>query len=433
MVWEVWRYFDGNRIENLYIEPKLMFKYYGFAWVEPWPGDGMYWHFLVLGLLSAFVMIGLFYRLSTILLFPTFTYIFLLDQCRYLNHFYLVSLISLLLIFLPAHRALSVDALIWPKRRSDVVPTWTLWLLRAQLGIVYLYAAFAKMNGDWLNNQPVRMWLTGSSDRTIGWDGLPLGELMAQEWFIQFFTWGGLLFDLLVVPALLWRRTRALAYIACLGFHLTNAWYFHIGIFPWFMIAATTLFFEPDWPRRVKFLFAPLTGTEQPDTYMPSSPLSRKITVTLIGVYLTAQILIPFRHFLYPGNVHWTEEGHRWSWHMMLRSKDARGAFVVHDPVSGMTRVVSPKRYLERHQIDKVLGRPDMILQFAHFLADEWRAAGYEQIEVRANIRCSLNGRPPQVYIDPDVDLAAEPRTLGHASWILPLTTPLDPYATRPE
>jgi vitamin K-dependent gamma-carboxylase len=432
MFWEVWRYFDGDRVTRYYVEPQLLFKYHGFSWVQPWPGDGMYWHFVVLGVLSLFVMVGLFYRLSSILLFPTFTYVFLLDQARYLNHFYLVSLICLLMIFLPAHRALSIDALIWRKRRSDVVPAWTLWLMRAQLGIVYLYASFAKMNGDWLNNQPVRMWLAGQEDRTLIFDAIPVGKLFVQEWFVQFYTWGGLLFDLLIVPALLWRRTRALAFVACLGFHLMNAWVYRIGIFPWFMICATTLFFEPSWPRKVKLLFAPFREGDRPDVRPTAgSPLQQRIIVTLIGVYLAAQLLIPFRHLLYPGTVHWTEEGHRWSWHMKLRSKDCRGAFFVEDPVSGATAVVKPERFLAEHQTGKVLARPDMILQFAHFLRDKWQASGFEQVEVRAKIRCSLNGRPYQVYVDPDVDLAAEQRTLGHVPWIVPLRTPLDPDATR--
>lgn len=432
MVWEVWRYFDGDRIRRYYLEPQLLFKYYGFAWIEPWPGDGMYWHFVVLGVLSALVMVGLFYRFSAILLFPTFTYVFLLDQTRFLNHFYLISLICLIMIFLPAHRALSLDALIWRRRRSDLVPAWTIWLLRAQLGIVYLYAAFAKMNADWINNQPIRMWLEQMSDRVLGWEGLPVGRLFTQEWFVQFFTWGGLLFDLLIVPALLWRRTRAAAYVVCVGFHLINAWTFEIGIFPWFMIAATTIFFEPDWPRRIKLLFAPLCGAEQPVLDPPTiSPLRQRITIALLGAHLTVQLLMPFRHVLYPGNTHWTEEGHLWSWYMKLHSKEGRGVFIVRDPVSDTTTVVRPRRHLTPQQVQRMLCTPDMVLQYAHFVADEWRARGVAKPEVRARIHCSLNGRPFQLFIDPEVDLAAQERTLRHLPWILPLTTPLEGRGPR--
>jgi vitamin K-dependent gamma-carboxylase len=422
MLWETYRYFAGERIERYYLEPLMLFKYYGFEWVQPWSGDGMYWHFVLLGVLSTTVMLGLFYRLSTILLVPTFVYIFLLEQAKYLNHFYMISLVCVLMVFVPANRALSLDALISRGQRSDVVPAWTVWLLRAQLGIVYIYAAFAKMNPDWIRNQPVRMWLGFDSDRVFLWHGWPIGELFTREWFVQFYTWGGLGFDLLIVPALLWRRTRAAAFVVCVGFHLFNAWMYNIGIFPWFMIAATTIFFAPDWPRKVKLLFAPFGESEKPAIFpFPSSPLRKRVTVALLGSYLAVQLLFPFRHLLIPGNAHWTEEGHRWSWHMKLRDKVGHGSFIVTDPVTRSTEIINPDDYLSDRQVRKMICTPDMILQFAHFLADEWRAAGHEHVEVRALIRCSLNGRKPQLFVDPDVDLAAEQRKLWHVDWIVPL------------
>lgn len=421
MLWETWRYVAGGRIERLYLEPIMLFKYYGFGWIEPWPGDGMYWHFVTLGVASACVMVGLFYRLSAVLVFTTFTYIFLLEQAKSLNHFYLLSLVSLLMIFVPANRALSLDARIAPGQRSDVVPAWTIWLLRAQVGIPYLYGAFAKMNVDWVNNQPVRMWLAQDRDRMLLWDGgFPLGELLTSEWFVQFMTWGGLVFDLLIVPALLWRRTRTVAFAVCVGFHLCNALVFTIGVFPWFMIAATTIFFEPDWPRRANLLFAPLLDSErQAIAPFAISPVRQRITLALLGIYLTAQLLIPFRHFLLPGNVHWNGEGARWSWHMMLRDMEGRGKFIVKS--NGKIDVVDPNDYLTGRQVRKMICDPDMILQFAHFLAAQRRDDGHEDVEVYARIHCSLNGRPPQPFIDPAVNLAAEQRTLWHLDWVLPL------------
>ena len=69
---------------------------------------------------------------------------------------------------------------------------------------------------------------------------------------VYLFSYGGLLLDLFAVPLLLWPRTRNLTYAVTLGFHLMNAQLFNIGMFPWFMICATLLFFPPDWPRRVR-------------------------------------------------------------------------------------------------------------------------------------------------------------------------------------
>ncbi len=159
MLWEVCRYYFYGWIELFYIEPAFHFTYYGFGWVRPWPGEWMYLHFLALGVLAAFIALGFLYRLSAILFFLGFAYVFLLDQTNYLNHFYLISLISFLMIFIPAHRAFSVDAKCLPEIRSDTAPAWALWLLLTQLGIVYFYAGLAKLNGDWLLGEPMRMWL----------------------------------------------------------------------------------------------------------------------------------------------------------------------------------------------------------------------------------------------------------------------------------
>ena len=154
------RFFAYGWIEALYIEPAHHFSYLGFGWIKPWPSWGMYAHFAVLGLLAVGIAAGYRYRLCTLLFFLGFTYVELLDKTAYLNHYYFASLVSLLMVFLPMHRSLSVDA--WLKLRIlwGTTPVWTLWLLRAQLGAVYVFAGIAKMNGDWLlEAQPLRIWL----------------------------------------------------------------------------------------------------------------------------------------------------------------------------------------------------------------------------------------------------------------------------------
>src|SRR5688572_22319484 len=76
MVWEVYRYFAMDRVRRYYIQPEFFFSYFGFDWVKPWPGDGMHLHFVVLGLLGLFIALGLFYRVSAVLFFLGFTYVF---------------------------------------------------------------------------------------------------------------------------------------------------------------------------------------------------------------------------------------------------------------------------------------------------------------------------------------------------------------------
>ena len=101
----------------------------------------------------------------------------------------------------------------------------------------------------------------------------------------------------------------------------------------------------------------------------------------------------------------------------MLRSKDGWVRFVVTDPDLGDTWVINPSDRLTKRQHHKLAAVPDMILQYAHHLARELRAGGHPNIEVRARVRTSLNGRLPQLLVDPDVNLAAQRRSLWPASW----------------
>ena len=422
MLWEVYRYFTYGWISRYFVEPALTFTYYGFSWVKPWPGNGMYIHFWVLGLSAACVMAGFLYRIATPIFFLAFTYFFLLEQTRYLNHFYLVCLISFVMCFLPAERAFSVDALLRPKIRSDVVPAWTLWLVRAQVGIPYFYGGIAKLNSDWLfGGEPMRTWLS------------PLGSFFAADWIVYSFVIGGLMLDLLVVPLLLWRRTRMFAFVAAIAFNLINAVIFDIGIFPWLMLGALLIFFPPDLMRRFARAFMSpgemsLAAKPLPvslESYNPSLAASQKWVLGLLAVFLVVQLLFPLRHYLYPGNVSWTEEGHNFAWHMKLRTKTGEAVFTVTHPQSGQTWTIKPEDYLGSHQLMKMITKPDLVLQFSHYLAEEKRREGYENVEVRARVMVSLNGRQPQLMIDPNVDLTKEQVSLLPARWIVPLTTPL--------
>jgi hypothetical protein len=431
MLWEVYRYFSNGWIRRYYIEPAVTFTYYGFSWVKPWPGWGMYVHFFVLGLAAACVMVGFLYRIAAPVFFLTFTYAFLLDQTRYLNHLYLICLIGFLLCFVPAERAFSVDALLRPNIRSAVAPAWTLWLLRIQVGIPYFFGGIAKLNSDWIHGgEPMRTWLRPLTKVSGG------SSIFTADWLVYGFVIGGLMLDLLVVPLLLWRRTRPFALVGAILFNLTNATIFDIGIFPWLMLGALLIYFPPDLMRRFARAFMS-SGEESEDEKPSPAPASttversrslstsQKRVVALLAAYLAVQLILPLRHYLYPGNVSWTEEGHNFSWHMKLRTKVGEAVFTVTHPQSGQTWIIKPEDYLESHQLTKVITKPDLILLFGHYLAEEKRREGYENVEVRARVMASLNGREPQLLIDPTVDLAKEEVSLLPARWIVPLTKPL--------
>ena len=193
-----------------------------------WTGDVVF--FAGLAILAALIALGLFYRIATAAFFIGFTYVFLLAQATYLNHFYLISLVSLLLIVLPANRFAAIDVRDHPESNLTMAPVWTLWLLRFQLAIPYFFGGIAKINSDWLHGEPMRKWLAGRQDFPV------IGSWFTEEWVVYAFSYGGLVFDLMIVPLLMWKRTRVFAVIWIMAFHMMNAYLFSIGIFPWFMI-----------------------------------------------------------------------------------------------------------------------------------------------------------------------------------------------------
>lgn len=405
LLWETYRYMVFGWVESKFIEPEFFFTYYGFGWISPWSGDGMYYHFIALGILSLFVMIGFFYRISATLLFLGYSYVFLLDQSNYLNHIYLVCIIAFLMIFIPAHKYFSVDAALNPKMREETAPAWALWLLRFQIGVPYFFGGIAKLNRDWLSAKPLNEWLPKRADLPI------VGQFFTEEWVWFLFSYSGVLLDLFIVPLLLWKRTRVFAFAATVLFHVTNAYVFSIGIFPWFMILATTVYFDPDFPRRL-FGFSS-AEIEQKESL--NFDLGKKILVGCLGVFVAFQVLMPLRHFVYPGVVHWTEEGHNYAWHMKLRDKKGDARFLVVDKKSGTKRWVYPENILTSKQYRKMSTRPDMILKFAHYLAED------RDVEVYADVTAALNGRPEQTLVDPNANLAEIERSILAADWILPL------------
>lgn len=402
-----------------YVEPVMNFTYPGFEWVKPLPATGVVLEFLLLAAAAALVMVGLFYRTAAFVLAVGFTHIFLSDRAWYLNHNYLLCLVAWLMVLLPANRNASLDAL---QRSGEgrpfqpTVPAWTLWLLRFQVGLPYLFGGIAKLDSDWLQGQPVRAFLASKVD--LPW----LGPMLGHEAAVWFIAYGGLLFDLLIVPALLWRRTRAYAFAASVLFHLTNCVLFHIGVFPWFMIVATLVFFEPDWPRRL------LTGKTLPH-FVNQTPnvasRGRRLLVSSLVCYGLFHVLVPLRFLAYGENPNWTERGHMFSWHMMLRAKTVGVRLIATDPLTGKTGAVDLRRYVTAPQLIRVGRDPDMILQLARAVAADLRQKGYPDIEIRALVLTSLNGRKPQLFFDPSVDLAALPDDTNPHDLVMALIEPL--------
>lgn len=399
-------------IYDLYIFPSFYFPFYGFEWVKPLPGIGMYAVFAVLVVCALCVAVGWFYRASITLFFLLFTYVELIDKTNYLNHYYFISLVSLLLIFLPAHAAYSVDAT--SGRTKQPVYAWHVWALLLQIGSVYFFAGIAKIKPDWLlHAQPLRIWLHANND-------LPLiGPLFNEPITAYAAGWFGMLFDVSLPFLLLYKRTRIWAYLLALFFHLFTGILFHIGMFPYIMMFCALAFFPAETHRKwlgrflvydVRFTPAPQakTGNQKP-----------KMTAWFLIPFFGIQLLLPFRYLLYPGDPFLGEEGFRFSWNVMLMEKNGLCEFRVVDPGSGTAKIVYPHEWLTKQQERMMSTQPDMILQFAHFLAQKETENGHPDAQVYSTCYVSVNGRGSRPLIDSGTDLAKEYENFSHKPWIL--------------
>jgi vitamin K-dependent gamma-carboxylase len=459
VIYEVARTVLMGRVSAYFIEPEFHLTYLGFEWVRPLSAEGMYDYFGVFALAGFLVLLGLFYRAAAVVVFLCACYYFLLDAALYLNHMYLFCLVAFLMCFVGANRWAALDRQIF--RWDAKVPFWQIFLLRAQMFLVYFYAGIAKINSDWLQGEPVRAWLHNRA-------GTPLiGPLLPHEPTVYLIAWGGLAFDLSIGFLLCWRRTRLFALPGVFFFHVTNKLLFNIGIFPEFALALTLLFLEPDWPRKVLALFsrlkerlvalAPLPaadhgndedwdddedegeygfeyGFEDEDedeveqeqeaparAAAPPSPPGRQAWgPAFVAVWLAVQLLLPLRHWLYPGDVAWTEEGHRYSWRMKLRDKAGRMEVTVRDPDTGREWKPDPEEHLTPWQINDATTRPDLTQQFARYIRDHYREReGLARAEVYVRAVCTVNRSQEADLIDPTVNLAEEPRNLWPKRWIL--------------
>ncbi|MCL6272724.1 HTTM domain-containing protein [Muricauda sp. 2012CJ35-5] len=419
MLGSIVRFWAYGWIEKLYLEPEFHFSYYGFEWVRPL-GNITYLLFLVCALSSIGIALGYKYRSSILLFFLSFTYIELMDKTTYLNHYYFISALSFLMLFLPANSYFSMDAKSNKALRFQRIPKWTIDSIKLMLAVVYIYAGIAKLNSDWLvDAMPLKIWLPSKFDIPI------IGELMTKEWVHFGFSWGGALYDLSIPFLLLWSRTRFLGFFLVLFFHIITRILFPIGMFPYIMIVSALIFFDPALHQRIlaimsKWLRADKSVFDNGKALSFAHQPLHKLKYVLVSVFFAFQVLFPWRYLLYPGELFWTEEGYRFSWRVMLMEKSGYAQFKIVDSVSGKWFYVDNSDFLTPFQEKQMSFQPDFILEYAHYLKSHFENDGHKNIAIYVDCQVALNGRLSQPYIDPTVDLTKEKESFKHKTWILP-------------
>ncbi|MFT5254359.1 MAG: hypothetical protein ACI87N_003428 [Flavobacteriales bacterium] len=413
------RFASYGWIKKFYITPDFHFTYYGFEWVKP-IGNYTYVIFLICGIAALFVAIGYKYKWAILAFFLSFTYIELMDKTTYLNHYYFITTISLILLFLPANCYFSIDACKNEKLRFAKIPSWNIDILKLLLAIVYFYAGLAKLNSDWLiEAMPLKIWLPNNSN-------LPLiGSLLNENWVHYAFSWTGALYDLGIVFLLLYKRTRLFGFILVVVFHILTKILFPIGVFPYVMIISSLIFFDASFHKKaLNFIGKIFSGSiilfENGKEKVQNFNNTNKAKVFFISCFVVFQLLFPFRYFCYPNELFWNEEGFRFSWRVMLMEKAGYATFTVRDAVTKKEIVVNNSHFLTIFQEKQMAFQPDFILEYAHHLHNFYKKAGINDPEVYVESYVALNGRLSQKYIDSKINLAKENESFKNKTWILP-------------
>lgn len=393
-------------VNRLFIEPDFTFTFIGFEFLEPLPGNWMYVLYVLMGIAGLLVMLGYKYRMALLLYAISWAYVYLMQKSSYNNHCYLLMLLNFLMLLLPANRSASLDAIQHPTFRKEHMSRWIYVLISIFLGIIYAYASVAKFYPDWLDGSFPR-YLMSTRGRNF--------DILQQDWVHQAILYFGLFFDLLIVPMLLWKKTRWFAVSASVFFHVFNSVVFQIGIFPYLALSFLLFFFSTELLHK-RFLWK--------KSYYAAAevmvPKSKNFVVLSGTLFLLVMLLLPLRHWIIKDDVLWTEEGHRLSWRMMLRSRAGSGTFYIVEKDTGKKTAVRLKDYLSPKQQSSVQSKPDFIWQFAQELEEIYAEEG-KAIEVYADLKVSINGRIRKQFTDPTVDLAQEEWShFKHHNWILP-------------
>ncbi|WP_412561861.1 HTTM domain-containing protein [Winogradskyella sp. MIT101101] len=396
-------------IRRTLIEPEFTFSFIGFEWLQPLPGNWMYVYYIVMGLFGLLIMVGYKYRFSMFMFATMWTATYLMQKSSYNNHYYLLFILSYLMVFLPANRYASLDVKLNPSLKRLSMPSWCKWVFIIQLFILYTYASIAKLYPDWLDASVPALLMKSKANYPL------IGDILQQSWVHYGIAYGGILFDGLIIPLLLFKPTRKYAFFASIFFHLFNSIVFQIGIFPYLSLAFSLFFFEPKTIRDIFLKKKPYYNSKEVIV-----PKHGNILVWFFSIYFLIHIALPLRHHFFKDDVLWTEEGHRLSWRMMLRAKSGSTKYRVIDEATNQQIPIKLDDYLTKKQQRGASAKPDIIWQFAQRLKEDFAKKG-KSVKVYVRSYVSVNGKPAKQLIDPKVDLASEEwHHFKHHDWILP-------------
>ncbi|TGN10106.1 HTTM domain-containing protein [Leptospira ilyithenensis] len=382
------RYLFNGWIEKYFLQPKVFFPH--LVALNPLPYPWPYLHVFILLFLSLLICFGIKTRWALFFFLPLFFAFHFFDRTIFLNHYYLFLLFGFLLLLSPLH-----------ERNKKISFIWIL-IFRIQILIPYFFGGIAKLNPEWLQEgQPLHIWLSRSEDIRF------IGELLVLRETGILVSWLACIFDLTIPFFLSLPYTRNITYLFALVFHLLTGLFFPLGMFPWMMPLLGLVLFSPETHEKVGNLFDNKLALCLSQKIVPvKSRLFQKIAILLCGILFLFEMFLANRHWFYPGNLFWTEEGFRFSWNIMVVEKAGYAEFWIQTDKNKIP--VRPGDHLTDFQIRMMSYQPDMIEQFARYLKTDYikKHPEMKDIQIYANIFVSVNGKTPKRLVNRNYDLA---------------------------
>lgn len=390
------------------IDLKYTFPFIGFEWIKPLPENGMFYYFILMGILGIFIMLGYYYRLAMIFYTILWAGVYFMQKTTYNNHYYLLLIISFFMIFLPANHFASVDVKQGRISKKLSMPHWISLVFIIQIAILYFYASIAKLYPDWLDGTFTKNLLSSSNLFPH------FKNIFSKPWFYLFIAYAGIFFDFLIVPFLLFKKTRTLALLASLIFHLFNATFLQIGVFPFFALSFSLFFYDPE---NIRSIFLKRKPKIEWSSNTENNFYGKNIVLYIFLPFLIIQSLLPLRHYLIKGDVLWTEEGHRLSWRMMLRERSGYINIKIKDNNTNEVFIYNYNKDLTPYQAKNLATKPDFIWQYCQRIKKEY---AHKNISIYIDCKNSINRGEYKTLIDPKQDFTkAKWDYFFHNEWII--------------
>lgn len=241
MFYQMLYYFSIDYTYQFMSRPQVLFPHEGFSFIKPFSTPTLRTIHFALLISTVFIIVGFLYRYAMLFFFLGFTYFFLIDKTLYNNHLYLISLISFVLIFIEADKNYSLKSLLLKKRSLTYIPAWNQYILIFLISLPYFFGGIAKLSYNWLGTELPKIITEQAKDSFFF-------GLLSESATVTFITYSGILFDLLIVFILLYRKTRLIGLLLVLFFNISNhsILFGDIGLFPFLMICSTLLFFDSE-------------------------------------------------------------------------------------------------------------------------------------------------------------------------------------------